>query len=159
MRKVLVASLALAFAVGAPGAVMAASGVPSSSGGFSSSLDLQASRRTTSTVTTSSTTFRPIPGLSGLSICALNQVTASLSVELNGPPAGFQIRVDGDGLMPPGAVQFVPAGAHDSFSFTFMRGVSPFENNDHHVFDVEWRSPTAATTTLERDTFNLYFGA
>ncbi len=157
MRKVLLVSLVLAFALGVPTAVMAASGGLGSSGGFSSSLDLQASKWTTSTVTTASTTFQPIPSLSGLNICALNQVTASLSVELNGPPAGFQIRVDGDGLMPPGAVRFVPAGAHDSFSFTFVRGVNPFENNDHHVFDVEWRSPTGATATLERATFNLQY--
>lgn len=136
---------------------MAASGGLSSSGGFSSSLDLQASKFTTSTLSTSSTTFQPIPSLSGLTICAVNQVTATLSVELNGSPAGFQIRIDGDGLMPPGAVRFVPAGAHDSFSFTFVRSVGPFENNDHHEFDVEWRSPTAGTTTWERGTFNLQF--
>jgi len=151
MRKVLIVGLALAFIVGVPTAVMAASGV------FSSSLDLQTSKWSTTTATTSSTTFKTIPALASPTICALNQVTATLSVELNGAPAGFQIRVDGGGLMQPGAVRFNPAGAHDSFSFTFVMSASPFENNDHHGFDVEWRSPTGKATTLERATLNLQY--
>jgi hypothetical protein len=151
MRKILIAILALALVVGIPTAVLAASG------GFNSSLDLQASRWTTTTRTTSSTTFHPVAGLSGLTICALNQVTAALSVELRGAPAAFQIRVDGAGLMRPGAVRFVPAGPHDSFSFTFVQNVGPFEANDNHGFEVEWRSPTGKATTLERGTFNLQY--
>jgi hypothetical protein len=43
------------------------------------------------------------------------------------------------------------------FAFTFVQNVGPFEANDHHVFDVEWRSPTRRTTTLERGTFNLQY--
>jgi len=151
MRKVLIPILAAAVVLGVPAAVLAASG------GASSSLDLQASKVTTSTASTASRTFHPVPGLSGLNICALHQVTATLSVELTGAPAGFQVRVDGGGTMPPGAIRFVPAGPHDSFSFTFVRGVGPFEANDHHVFDVEWRSPAGAATTLERGTFNLQY--
>lgn len=151
MRKMIVPAVVLAGVLGVPAAVLAASG------GASSSLDLQASKFTTSTATTSSKTFHPVPGLSGLNICALDQVTATLSVELNGAPAGFQVRVDGGGTMPPGAIRFVPAGAHDSFSFTFVNKVGPFEADDHHSFDVEWRSPTGAATTLERGTFNLQY--
>jgi hypothetical protein len=151
MRKMLIPIVAVAAVLGVPAAVLAASG------GASSSLDLQASKSTTSTATTSSKTFHPIPGLSGLTICALDQVTATLSVELNGAPAGFQIRVDGGGTMSPGGVRFVPAGPHDSASFTFIEGVGPFEANDNHAFDVEWRSPTGAATTLERGTFNLQY--
>lgn len=151
MRKMFILIPAVAVVLGVPTAVLAASG------GSSSSLDLQASKFTTTTATTSSKAFRPIQGLSGLNICALNQVTAALSVELNGAPASFQVRVDGGGTMAPGAVRFVPAGPHDSFSFTFVRSVVPFEANDHHSFDVEWRSPTGAATTLERGTFNLQY--
>ena len=151
MRKMIVPIVAAAGVLAIPVAVMAASG------GTSSSLDLQASKFTTSTATTSSKTFHAIPGLSGLTICALHQVTATLSVQLNGAPAGFQIRVDGGGTMQPGAIRLVPAGAHDSFSFTFVNSVGPFEADDHHSFDVEWRSPTGAATTLERGTFNLQY--
>jgi hypothetical protein len=151
MRKLLVTIGAAGVVLAVPAAVIAATG------GYSSSVDLQASKFTTTPVTTSSTTFRPVPGLGGLTICALHQVTAALSVELNGAPAGFQIRVDGGGTASPGAVRFVPAGPHDSFSFTFVRSVSPFEANDNHGFDVEWRSPTGAPTTLERGTLNLQY--
>lgn len=151
MRKILIVILAAAVFLGVPAVVLAASG------GTNSSLDLQRSRFTTTTATTSSRTFQPIPGLSGLNICALNQVTATLSVELNGAPAGFQIRIDGAGTMQPGAVRLVPAGPHDSFSFTFVNSVAPFEANDNHSFDVEWRSPTGTATTLERGTFNLQY--
>jgi len=35
--------------------------------------------------------------------------------------------------------------------------LGPFEADDHHAFDVEWRSPTGAETTLERGTFNLKY--
>jgi hypothetical protein len=157
MRKVLIASLVLAFVAGVPSAVLAVSSGMRSSGGFSSSLDLQASKWTTTSATTSSTTFTRIPGLSGLNICALNQVTAALSVELSGAPASFQIHVDGGPIMPPGKIRFVPAGPHDSFSFDFVMSVSPFENNDHHAFDVEWRSPTGKPAVLERGTFNLQY--
>ena len=151
MRKMIVLVAVVAGVLGIPAAVLAASG------GTSSSLDLQASKFTTSTATTSSKTFHSIPGMSGLTICALHQVTGTLSVQLTGAPAGFQIRLDGGGTMQPGAIRFVPAGAHDSFSVAFMNTVGPFEADDHHSFDVEWPSPTGAATTLERGTFNLQY--
>jgi hypothetical protein len=153
MRKIrlLIPAVALAVAVGVPTAVLAASG------GASSALDHQASKFTTTTQTISSSTFRAVSGLSGLTICALNQVTATVSVEITGAPASVQVRQDGGPIIQPGAVRFVPAGPHDSFSFTFLANVSPFEANDHHVFDVEWRSPTGRSTTLERGTLNLQY--
>lgn len=151
MRKILIALSALALVVGIPTAVLAASG------SANSSLDLQAAKFTTTTQTTSSTTFRAINGLSGISICALNQVTADLSVEVNGAPASFQIRFDGGPTMQPGAVRFIPAGPHDSFSFTYITSVSTFEASDVHAFDVEWRSPFGRSTTLEKGTFNVQY--
>lgn len=151
MRKILIAIVALAVAVGVPTAVMAASG------SASSALDLQAAKFTTTTQTTSSTTFRAINGLSGLSICALHQVTGTLSVQLKGAPAGFQIRFDGGPVMQPGAIRFVPAANLDSNSFTFVTSVAPFEASDVHSFDVEWRSPTGGATTLTLGSFNLQY--
>lgn len=50
-----------------------------------------------------------------------------------------------------------PPGADDSSSFTFVTSVTTFENNDHHSFEVEWRSPTGRATTLERATVNLMY--
>jgi hypothetical protein len=152
MRKMLVVVSALALALGVSTAVLAASG------SNHSSLDLQASRFTTTTQKTSSTTFRTVSGL-GLTICALHQVTATLSVELSGAPASFQIRQDGGPLITPGTIRFVPAGPHDSFSFTFLANATPFEANDNHGFSVEWRAPTGHSTTLERATVNLQYEA
>ena len=157
MRKVLIAGLASVFVAGVPTAVLAASGGLTASGRFSSSLDLQASKWTSTSVSTWSRTFRTIPSLSGLNICALNQVTAALSAQVSGAPAAFEVLIDDGPTMPPGAIQFVPAGPHDSFSFNFVRSVGPFEANDHHVFDVEWRSPTGKRILLERGTFNLQY--
>src|SRR5215467_15947729 len=94
MRRLLVASLVLAVVAGVPGAVLASTDVFRAPGGFSSSLDQQASSFTTTTARTSSTRFRPVPGLPEIRICALKQVTATLSAELSGAPAGFQVHVD-----------------------------------------------------------------
>jgi hypothetical protein len=146
--KMLMAAVAAAAVVGVPTAVMAASG------GASSSLEAQVSVWTNTPVTTSSTQFRA--NVLGQGICALNQVTATLSVELHGAPAAFQIFVDNQ-IMQPGTVRFTPVGAHDSFSFTFVINISPFEGIDLHIFQVQWRSPTGAATTLERGTLNLQF--
>jgi hypothetical protein len=136
------------------GGMVAAVAATSGSG---SALDQQAGMSTSTSATTTSTTFRPLPGLHGLNVCALHQVSATLSVVLHGAPAAFQVRVDGGPTMAPGAVRFAPVGKHDFSSFTFLRSVGPFEANDHHVFDVEWRSPTGAPATLDRGTLNLLF--
>jgi hypothetical protein len=151
MRRVLIIAAVLGVLIGVPLAAMAASG------GSSSSLDLQTSQWTTTAAATSSSRFQAIPELSGSNICAVNQVTATLSVELSGAPAGFQIRVDGGPVMQPGAVRFIPVVPHESFSFTWVMNVGTFEGNDHHIFDVEWRSPNVQQVKLERATLNLQY--
>ena len=150
MRKILVTAVAVAIAVGVPTGVLAATSANTSA------LDLQASKWTTTTQQATTTTWRSVTGL-GLTVCALGQVTATLSVEVNGAPASFRIREDGGPIIAPGAVRFVPAGDHDSFSFTFLANAAPFEANDNHGFGVEWRSATGQQTTLERATFNLQY--
>lgn len=150
MRKILAVAGALAIAVGVPTGVLAATG------GNASALDLQASKWTTTTQQATTTTWRSVTGL-GLTVCALGQVTATLSVEVNGAPASFRIREDGGPIIAPGAVRFVPAGDHDSFSFTFLANAAPFEANDNHGFGVEWRSATGQQATLERATLNLQY--
>ncbi len=126
-------------------------------GGFNSTLDQQSSKWSTTTVSTSSTSFVRIAGLSGLTICSLHQVTATLSVQLDGGQIGMQIRQDGGGLMQPGAVRFIPAGPQDSVSFTFVQETGPFEANDNHSFDVEWRSVTGAPVKLIKGDLNLQY--
>lgn len=155
MRRIWIMAAAVLAVLAVPAAVLAVSSA--FAGRSSASVNRQVSAFTATQVSTSSTSFKPVPGLTGLPACALHQVSATLSVELSGAPAGFRVRIDSGAVMEPGAIRFVPSGAHDSFSFTFVRSVSPFEANDHHVFDVEWRSPSGSVVTLGRGTFSLLF--
>ncbi len=151
MKKWLAVVGVIVVAVVVPATAFAASG------GFGSNLDQQSSKWSTTTVSTSSRSFVRVAGLSGLNICSLKQVTATLSVQLDGGMIGMQIRQDGGGLMQPGAVRFIPAGAQDSFSFTFVQNTGPFEANDHHSYDVEWRSVTGAPVKLIKGDLNLQY--
>jgi hypothetical protein len=116
----------------------------------------QASKWTNTAITTSSKSLRPIRVL-GLGFCARNQVTATLSVELSGGPAVFTIFFDGGPIMHPEPVRFVPAGGRDSFTFTFVENAGPFERDDSHNVEVDCRSPTGRTPTLERATLNVQY--
>jgi hypothetical protein len=151
MHKLLVTIGGLALLAAVPAAVLAASGV------FGSALDRQAASWTTAPVTTSSTTWRDVPRLS-LSRCTVNQVTATVSVTVRGAPVLFRVVVDGvpEAPMQPGSARFVPDGS-ESFSFTFVGRTAPFEADDTHRFNVQWRSPTGATVTLRRGALNLLF--
>ena len=132
-------------------------GSPSSPSSLASTPGLQTTRWTARAMTISSTSFRPVVPLGGLKICTLNQLTATLSVELNGSPAGFQILMDKRVPMHPGRVRFDPAGLHDSFSFTFESKVRPLRGKDLHTISVEWRSPFGQPVTLERGTIALNY--
>lgn len=151
MRKWLTPLVGLAVGVAIPLAAYGASGASSSS------LDQQSSRWTTDPITTTSRTFHVVPALSGTIICAEDQVTATLSVQGSDAPMGLQIRVDGGALMEPLAVRFSPNGSFDSTSFTFVIAVGTFEADDHHAFQVEWRSPTGAATSLLKGDLNLQY--
>lgn len=98
-------------------------------------------------ISTSSTHFANVESLRALSICGSGPIIVTLSVELHGAPAGFRIRLDDSANMPPGAVRFVPVGAHDSFSFTFE---APASSVSRRVVTVQWRSPYSARSDLER---------
>jgi hypothetical protein len=55
-----------------------------------------------------------------------------------------------------GSARFVPDGS-DSFSYTFVAGTAPFEDDDTHAFTAQWRSPTGRPVTLTRGDLNLLF--
>ena len=151
MRKLLLLAACAALATTAPFAVLAADGR------LSSGLDLQASSWTTSDVSTSSTRWHEIRALSGLSICSRGQVSAIVSATLRGSPARFRVVIDGtSAAMRPGAAQFMPAG-EESFSYTFVKTTAAVEDDDTHVFDVQWRSPTGNRVTLTSGDLNLLY--
>jgi hypothetical protein len=151
MRKPLVIIGGLVLLIAVPAAVFAASGV------FGSALDRQAARWTTTSATTSSAAWRNVPRLS-LTRCTLNQVTATVSVNVRGAPVLFRVIIDGvpEAPMRPGSARFVPDGT-ESFSYSFVARTAPFEADDTHRFNVQWRSPTGSTVTLQRGVLNLLF--
>lgn len=135
----------------APIAVLAASGA------FGGALERQSARWSTTNVSTSSPSWRNVPGLS-LTRCTLHQVTAMLSATVRGAPVRFRLIIDGvpEAPMRPGTARFAPDGT-ESFSFTFVGRTAPFEADDTHVFNVQWRSPSGRRVTLLSGALNLLF--
>jgi hypothetical protein len=154
VRKVLIGGALLGLAAALPLAVLAARG------NLSGNLDLQKARWTTTAVSTSSTQWRNLPGLARLPACTLNEVSATLSVTVGGAPVNFRAIIDSvpEAPMKPGTARFVPNG-DESFSFTFVGNTAPFEDDDSHVFGIQWRSPTGGTVSLYRGALNLLYQA
>ena len=149
-RKSVIAVVLLVALVAVP-AVIAASGT------LSSDVNRQKARWTTTRVTTSSTEWRNVPGLTALSADTIDEVSATLSVTIAGAPARFRVIIDTpEGPMRPGSVRFVPSGM-ESFSSTFVRETLPFEDDDTHAFTVQWRSETGRQIVLYRGVLNLVF--
>jgi hypothetical protein len=134
-----------------PVAVLAASGT------FNGALERQSARWRTSSATTSSTAWRNVPGLS-LTRCTRGQVTAMLSATVSGAPVRFRGVIDGvpEAPMMPGSARFAPSGS-ESFAYTFVANTGPFEADDTHRFDIQWRSPSGAGVTLHSGALNLLF--
>ncbi len=150
VRRILVFIGVGAIAVAAPLAVLAVTGT------FNGAAERQSARWTTSSaVSTSSTTWRNVPGLV-LTRCALNQVTLMLSVNVEGAPVRFRVKIDDAATMKPTSARFVPHGT-ESFAYTFVGNTGPFEANDNHLFNVQWRSPSGAQVTMPQGAINLLF--
>ena len=81
-----------------------------------------------------------------------------VSVTVAGAPVQFRVVVDGvpEAPMKPGAARFVPSGT-ESFSYTFVGRTAPFEADDSHSFDVQWRSPSGQPVTLRSGVLNILF--
>lgn len=150
-RRMLVFLVVVVLVAAVPLAVLAATGT------FSGSLERQAARWSTTDRSTSSTEWRNVRGLS-LTRCTVDQVTAMLAVTVKGGPVLFRLVTDGvpEAPMKPGFARFVPSG-NESFSTTFVGNTAPFEADDTHRFDVQWRSPSGATITLDRGVLNILF--
>jgi hypothetical protein len=150
-RRLIVGAALGAVAVAVPIAVYAAAGATDGD------LDRQTARWRTAPITTSSTEWENVPGLTRTR-CTVDQVTAMLSVTVEGAPVRFRVVPDGVPEAPfkPGAARFVPSGA-ESFSFTFVGNTLPFEADDTHRFDVQWRSPDGLPVTLHRGVVNLLY--
>jgi hypothetical protein len=151
MRRLVIFLGVLVLVAAAPIVVVAATGT------FNGKLDRQSAKWTTTSVTTSSTAWRNVPGLS-LRRCTRDQVTALVSVTVSGAPVRFRVVVDGvpEAPLKPGQARFVPDGP-ESFSFAFVGNTGPFEADDTHRFDVQWRSASGNPVTLVRGALDLLF--
>jgi hypothetical protein len=94
-----------AIAVAAPFAVLAATGT------FNGAAERQSARWVTAAVSTSSKTWRNVPGLV-ITRCTLNQVTLMLSVNVEGGPVRFRAIIDDvpEAPMKPTSSRFDPPG-------------------------------------------------
>ena len=141
-KRVLAAGACLtAVAVMVPVAAMAAVG------GQEGPVNRQKLAFRTHPVSTSSTTFRPMPAISPLT-CSRGAVAVTVSMKLLGGPVDLQMLVDDGARLRPGSVRF----GRGASSFTFVGSVSPFEASDGHSFDVQWRSPTGERVTSNKAT-------
>jgi hypothetical protein len=154
MRKVLLLAsiLGIATLVAIPPALIAH---PGSRG---SGLDRQVLKYRERNAATSSTKWSNLPGIGRFHICAVNEVSAQVNLVLRGAPVRIRIRIDGaDELIAhPGPVTFRP-GPGRLFSFTFAEHVAPFEAEDFHAFEIQWRSPTGERVVLKQGMVNLLF--
>jgi hypothetical protein len=146
-----VIGVVLLLLVAAPVLVLAADGR------FGGEVDRQSASWTTTAVSTSSTEWRNVPRLA-LTRCTRHQVTATVSVTVSGAPVFFRVVADGVPEAPfkPGAARFVPDGT-ESFSYTFVGNTAPFEADDTHRFNVQWRSGDGSQVTLLRGDLNILF--
>jgi hypothetical protein len=154
MNKKMVTALAggaLALACVIPGLALAAG-----SGAQSAVVNRQLVTWRDAPVSTVSRSFLQLTGLSGR-ICDAGAFSASVSVYGAGAPMQLQVHIDGGALMAPGAVTFSPGPGSTIGTFTFVGNAQPFEANDHHLYEVEWRSLTGHPTTITSATMTLLF--
>jgi hypothetical protein len=152
-RRILIVMVVAAVLVAVPVAVIAVTG---SGAGRA---DRQRFAFRTGTITTSSTSWTDIPGLSG-SVCGVRAISATVSVNLSGGSALFRVQVDSGAIFAPGAARFTPPGTGvESFSYTFVNSLGTFEGSDGHFISVQWRSATGAPVSMGRGALNLIFQA
>jgi hypothetical protein len=102
-------------------------------------------------VSTDSTSFRRLRAISPQT-CSRGAVSVTVSMKLVRGPVDLRVLSDGvaegQGIFRPGVVRFGPGAS----SFTFVGSVAPFEAEDGHSFDVQWRSPTGERVTSRKAT-------
>jgi hypothetical protein len=151
MRRKWVVLLVLLAAVAVPVAVWAAI----TSGRYDGNLDRQRAKFRKTTITTSSTVWHSVPVLN-VTICAINEVSVTLSVNLTGGRARFRVVGEQGNVIQPGAAEFAPTGV-ESFSYTFVTSVGTFEADDRHSLQVQWRSLTGAAVSMRRGEINVLY--
>ncbi len=133
-----------------PGATSASIGA----GGATSQPNHLATTWRSTSLTTTSRSFHQVPGLGGR-YCARGALTLTFSASVAGASAAFEVLIDDGPRADPGIVTFSPSNA--AASFTFVANAQPFEANDHHVYQVWWRSPSGRATTVRVATLTALY--
>lgn len=153
MRKSLAVLVAfvVGMLVGIPVAVMAVTG------DVEGALDRQTASFRSDPVSTSNTAWTDVPGLQTAPICAINEVSATVSISVNGAPVSVRMAMDDVPAFEPAVAYFDPRSGTTSFSYTFVANALDFEASDGHTFGVQWRSSTGGVVTLTRGDMNLLY--
>jgi hypothetical protein len=151
-RRLLLAAGALVLLIAAPVAVYAAQ-----SHNFTGSAQRQYARWTAGPATISGTHWHNVPGLS-ITRCTVKEVAETVTLTVSGGPIRLRAVIDTvtEAPLKPGKLRFVPSGT-ESATFTFVGNTGPFEANDNHRFDIQWRSPTGRSIKLHGAVANLVF--
>jgi hypothetical protein len=160
MRKLPLVLIAAATVAAAVPLVVLAAG----SGRLGGELDRQAAAWRTTPVSTPSSAWRTIPSLSFVSsgsgsstLCALNELSVSLSANLRGAPVRFRVLMDGGPVLQPGPARFTAAAETRTATATWAGNAGTFEGLDRHALELQWRSPTGRRAILTQAVVNVLF--
>ena len=153
MRKLIVATTALALVAGIAGAVVAGTG------GGRTPLSCMDTVWQTTQVSTSSTQWAAVPGFKSAPV-AIFPIAINVSALVSGAPVRFRILSTNVGwqtfVSKPGATRFVPGGGSNSFAYQWIernQSASP------HVIklQVQWQSPSGNAVNLLRGDMSVLY--
>ena len=118
----------------------------------------QVIQSTRNDATTSSTSFSPVPGLSGVGLCnARSGVSVTTTMELSGAPVEIRALMGPrKRVLEPGPLSLDPgASPGTTFSATFVRakGIGLPDG----PYTLQWRSKTGAPATMTNGTIRILF--
>jgi hypothetical protein len=157
-RSVIVLVVALVAA-----AIVAVAVAIAATGQLGSQVDHQRAVWRDTPVSTSSTSWQTIPGLSFAGtnrVCAHNEVSAQVSLTLQGATVFVRVLLGNaavDRVMNPPVARFVPGATPTSHSYTFVGNASGFEADDRQTIQLQWRSASGAAVTLRRGDLNVVY--
>lgn len=125
-----------------------------------SGINCQALTWRTSSVSTSSSSYSNLPGLTAFVISAGGMIV-DVSVVLSGGPVALRLTdtsVAGTLTVPPGRVDFTPATGRTALSFTWTDpGIAAAARA--HTIALQWRKTGTSTVTLRRGDITVGFMA
>jgi Tol biopolymer transport system component len=120
-------------------------------------LEDQAALSSNTSITTKTIPMTDVPELTGLTICAVGEISVTTSVQLTGKTIGMQVRMDDSRVLDPGSIRFLPDDDKAGFSFTFIDRARTNSGTDLHVLDLQWSSPLGKLITFLRGNLSVQY--